>query len=163
MRNTDERIQAGKHIAPSFLFAVLLWHPVREEMEKLQDQGLPPMQALQKAAHCIIEQQIQRIAVPRRFTIAMREMWDLQFKLARRNGNRAERLYSHPRFRAAYDFLLLREQSGEIEPGLGEWWTTYQEADETERQKMVTELAPHAPGRKKRRRRPKTKPSNPQD
>lgn len=161
MRNTDTRIQSGKHIAPSFLFAVLLWHPVREEMQKHQDEGLAPMQALQKASHHIIDQQIRTISVPRRFTTAMREMWDLQFKLARRHGNRAERLVSHPRFRAAYDFLLLREESGEIEPGLGEWWTRYQEADDVARKKLVSELSPNAPGRKKRRR-PKKKPDNQQ-
>jgi poly(A) polymerase len=162
MRNTDARIQAGKHTAPSFLFAVLLWHPVREEMQKLQDEGLPPMQALQKASHRIIEQQIRTISVPRRFTTAMREMWDLQFKLPRRHGSRAERLISHPRFRAAYDFLLLREESGEIEPGLGEWWTLYQEADEITRQTLVSELTPNAPGGKKRRRPKKKKPGNQQ-
>jgi len=156
MRNTDARIQAGKHIAPSFLFAILLWHPVREEMQKHQDEGLPPMLALQKASHHIIDQQIRTISVPRRFTTAMREMWDLQLKLPRRHGNRAEKLISHPRFRAAYDFLLLREESGEIEPGLGEWWTLYQEADEVERKKMVSELSPNPTGRKKRRR-PKKK------
>ncbi|MBV1870523.1 MAG: polynucleotide adenylyltransferase PcnB [Gammaproteobacteria bacterium] len=162
MCNTDERIQEGKHIAPSFLFAVLLWHPVNDKMKALQNEGLPQVPALHKAAQAVLEQQTRIISIPRRFTTAMREMWELQFKLGRRHGTRAERLISHPRFRAAYDFLLLREQSGEIPPGLGQWWTQYQAADEEARKKLVAELSPNQPGAKKRRR-PRKKPAKPQD
>ena len=87
-------------------------------------------------------------------------MWELQLKLPNRHGSRAEKLLTHPRFRAAYDFLLLREKSGEIKAGLGDWWTNFQEADSEQRQNMLTELNKTEPGtRKKRRKRaPRIKP-----
>lgn len=158
--NTDKRIQIGKFISPSFLYAVLLWHPMRKEMSRQQESGLPPLPALQQAANLVLGQQTKTIAIPRRFTIAVREMWELQLKLPNRHGSRAEKLLTHPRFRAAYDFLLLREESGEIKAGLGDWWTNFQEADSAQRQNMLSELNKTEPGsRKKRRKRaPRIKP-----
>ena len=155
LRNTDERIQSGKHTSPSFLFAILLWHPMLGAMEALKDEGLSPLAALQKATQHMLSKQLGHIAIPRRFLIAIREMWELQLKLPRRHGDRAEKLLTHPRFRAAYDFLLLREQAGEIEPGLGEWWRQYQEADHIMRNTMSAALSIKKAPSKKRQRRSK--------
>ena len=85
-------------------------------------------------------------------------MWDLQWRLPKRHGKRAEALVQHPRFRASYDFLLLRELSSEIEPGLGQWWTDYQEAEDDTRRQMVKEITDKAP--KRRRQTRKRKRSN---
>ena len=89
----------------------------------------------------------------------MREIWDLQLHLRRRGGNRAQRLVEHPRFRAAYDFVLLREQAGENLDGLGAWWTTYQDANPESRQTMADDvMATDRSPKKRRRRRNSPKP-----
>jgi poly(A) polymerase len=85
---------------------------------------------MQEAAHELIAEQCQRIAIPKRFTMPIREIWDMQERLPRRSGKRADLLLDNPRFRAGYDFLLLRESAGEETDGLGEWWTEYQDANE---------------------------------
>ena len=107
--------------------------------------------AIQKAAHMLLPVQIQRIAIPRRFTMPMQEIWALQERLPYRYGKRAETVLAHPRFRAAYDFLLLREDAGEDTGNLGQWWTDYQFASEPDRRRMITELS--GPVRKSRRPR----------
>ncbi|MEW5250158.1 polynucleotide adenylyltransferase PcnB [Microbulbifer discodermiae] len=152
LRNTDARIRADKHVTPAFLFAALLWPGVVVEQRRLMDQGTPAVPALAQAAQKATSSQLAHTALPKRFSLPMREIWDMQLRLPRRNGERAQRLSQHPRFRAAYDFLLLREQCGEIQPGLGTWWTDFQQADEDQRQEMVRRLQQRG-GR--RRRRPK--------
>lgn len=102
---------------------------------------MPPIQALQEAAHLVITEQCRRTAIPKRFTLPAREIWDLQERLPRRQGKRADLLLEHPRFRAGYDFLLLREEAGEQTGGLGDWWTDYQEASDSERRGMIRALA----------------------
>jgi poly(A) polymerase len=89
----------------------------------------------------------------------MREIWELQLRLPRRSGNRAEQLATLPRFRAGYDFVLLREQAGEDLGGLGEWWTHYQNGNENERLAMVAALPKNGGPRKRRRRRPNRRPN----
>lgn len=153
--NTDRRLADNKPVTPAFLYAVFLWPVIQGQMPRYLSQGLPPAQALHKAAGQALSQQVKHTAVPKRFSAVMREMWELQLRLDKRKGSRANALMSHPRFRAAYDFLLLREQAGEIPAGLGDWWTRYQEVDETERQKMVQQLGNSSGGRKRRRRRPR--------
>ncbi|MGQ9425776.1 polynucleotide adenylyltransferase PcnB [Gilvimarinus sp. F26214L] len=149
--NTDERIRNGRRVTPAFLFAVILWPAVVTRQQQLHGDGVPPMPALQQAAQWVISRQVQRVAIPKRFTIPIREIWEMQPRLPRRSGQQAFRLLSHPRFRAAYDFLLLREQAGEDHQGLGQWWTTFQEVDEPQRNAMVAEL--HGGGRKRPRKR----------
>jgi poly(A) polymerase len=105
----------------------------------------------------VIGRQVQATAIPKRFSGPMKEIWELQMRLPRRQGKRAFVTLSHPRFRAAYDFLLLREESGEIEPGLGQWWTDFQSADEREQARMINALGSSSAPRKKRRRK---KPAN---
>jgi poly(A) polymerase len=156
--NTDQRIRTNKRVTPAFLLAALLWPPVEERRRELEAGGEPPPIALNKAAGKIISVQVGRIAIPRRFSQPMREIWELQLRLPKRHGKRAEHLVSLPRFRAGYDFVLLREQAGENLDDLGLWWTRYQEADEEKRQAMVRELGGNG-GRKKRRRRPRKKPA----
>ena len=131
-------------------------------MQKLaahyRDLGNSPSYALSKASGEVIVQQISITAIPRRFTLSMREIWDLQLLLPRRGGHRAKRLVEHPRFRAAYDFVLLREQAGEELSGLGDWWTAYQDANEEQREYMARSVGDPGKNRKRRnRRKPKSK------
>lgn len=155
--NTDARIHNNLRVTPAFIFAVILWPAVVARQARLMADGVPPMPALQQASQWVLHRQVQRIAIPRRFTIPIREIWELQPRLPRRSGQQAFRILGHPRFRAAYDFLLLREQAGEDHQGLGEWWTRFQEVDEAGRQSMLAELSD---GRKRsgkrspRRRKP---------
>ncbi|WP_444929829.1 polynucleotide adenylyltransferase PcnB [Microbulbifer sp. SSSA002] len=140
LRNTDQRIRADMRVTPAFLYAALLWPAVNAEQQKLIGKGTPAAPALAQAAQKITSSQLAHTAIPKRFSIPMREIWDLQQRLPQRGGSRAQRLLEHPRFRAAYDFLLLREESGEIEAGLGQWWTDFQQADDEQRQQMVRKL-----------------------
>ncbi|WP_346837301.1 polynucleotide adenylyltransferase PcnB [Microbulbifer sp. SAOS-129_SWC] len=140
LRNTDARIRADKRVTPAFLYAALLWPAVRNEQQHLVDKGTPPVPALAQAAQKITAAQLVHTAIPKRFSLPMREIWDLQLRLPQRNGSRAQRLSEQSRFRAGYDFLLLREESGEIAPGLGQWWTDFQQADAEQRQQMVQKL-----------------------
>ena len=139
--NTDDRIEQGKPVTPAFLFAALLWPALPARVLRLQEQGMPPIPAMQEAAHSLIVEQCQRTAVPKRFTIPIREIWDMQERLPRRQGKRADLLLENPRFRAGYDFLLLRESAGEQTDGLGDWWTDYQEVSDSERRQMIRDLS----------------------
>ena len=152
LENTDKRIEEGKPVTPAFLFAAILWGPTSARWQYYQNKKIPPVPALQKAANELISSQVQRVAFPKRFTLVTRDIWSLQIRLTMRQGKRAFRLLTHPKFRAAYDFLLLRSDAGEPFEALAQWWTDFQFAEEPDQQKMVGELAP-APKRKRRRRR----------
>ena len=160
-RNTDHRIHTQQRVTPAFIFAVILWPAVAAEQAALIEEGQPPPAAMHQAIHLVISEQIQHIAIPRRFTNTMREIWELQLRLPKRYGSQAFRLMQHPRFRAAYDFLLLREEAGEALEGLGQWWTDFQAAEEADRKTMVSALSNNRPnstrnkkGRSRRRRPP---------
>ncbi len=155
MRNTDIRVEQGKPVTPAFLFAVLLWEPVRRRADLLRSQGEAPLPAMQQAGDEVISRQVKRIAIPRRFSIAMREIWNLQHRFEHRTGKRPYRLLTHPRFRAAYDFLLLRADAGEVDQEIGTWWTRIQEVDEEERSRMLQSPEGGTKGRGRRRRRRK--------
>lgn len=127
MANTDVRIQAGKSVTPYFFLAALLWPQVVRLKAEFEQTGLPPYPALQKAADRALSQQIRSAAIPKRLSIPMREIWELQLRMAKTQSRRCQELLSHPRFRAAYDFILLREQSGENLANLGAFWTKLQE------------------------------------
>jgi len=156
--NTDKRIRNNQRVTPAFLLAALLWPAVARQQAQLQARGESPAMAMQKAGGLVVSRQISRTAIPRRFTQPMREIWELQLRLPNRHGTRAEHLVSLKRFRAAFDFILLREQSGEDMDGLGHWWTKYQEADQHGRRSMVEALGA-AKGKRNRRRRPKKRSS----
>ncbi len=154
LRNTDERIAEGKPVTPAFLFAALLWEPVRLawEREMASDESMPQTLALTNAMREVVAAQVQSTALPRRFSTPMQEIWAMQPRLTRRAGKAAYRLLEHPRFRAAYDFMLLRVHAGEEEAELGEWWTEFQTADSERRKEMVGVFGT-VRGRRRRRRR----------
>lgn len=152
MVNTDKRIRRGKRVTPAFIYAVFLWPALQVASKQLiQREKLSPQDAMQKAAQGVVGQQLAATSIPKRFLIPMREIWSLQLRLPKREGRRAFLLLEHPRFRAAYDFLLLREDAGENLDNLGLWWTRFQEADADARETMISEI----PGPRKRRRKPR--------
>ena len=152
LRNTDDRLRAGKSVTPAFLFAALLWPALQQNLRREKDGSSGnPYQLLQQAANTVVIAQLQYTAVPKRFTIAAKEIWELQLRLERRNRRSIESAYDHPRFRAAYDFLLLREESGEELNDLGKWWTDYQVDNPKERSELVAAVA--KPKRRRRRKR----------
>ncbi len=154
LKNTQDRIAEGKPVNPAFLFAIMLWRPMQKLADENMARGARQLQAFQQAGTEILSQQAKIIALPKRFGSQIREIWSLQVRLGNRNGKRAYRILGLPRFRAAYDFLLLRAQS--IEPelqALGDWWTEFQEAGDQERSQMVKKAQP--PRRKGKRSRKK--------
>lgn len=160
MVNTDKRVRSDKTVTPAFIYAALLWPALQAEMRRLASH-MPPAPAYLQAAQTVISQQLSHTSLPKRFLMPMREIWDLQYRLPQRQGLRALRLLEHPRFRAAYDFLLMREAAGESLDGLGTWWTRFQGADDEEREQMVKALGKQAGGKKPRpRRRAPRKPHN---
>jgi poly(A) polymerase len=149
LANTDTRIAEGKPVTPAFLFAALLWAPLRHRLRAADGSsgGEPLMQAL---AGELVSEQAAYTGLPRRFSLPMREIWMLQPRLEQRTGRRPLRLLSHPRFRAAYDFLLLRGEAGEVDEELCRWWTEFQqETPEGQEQR----LAATTPGKRKSRGR----------
>jgi poly(A) polymerase len=168
MRNTDTRIRQDKPVTPGFLLAVLLWADYRARSADLQAEMKPAEAKGHAATDCLAEQQ-QIMAVPRRFSQFIRDVWQLQDRLVARQPRAIERLAGHARFRAAYDFLLLRAEAGDVSvtteaeteeiSTAADWWTRYQEVSDTERKAMIEERRGSAPGKKRRRRR--RRPSSP--
>ena len=152
LRNSDERIAQGKSVTPAYLLAALLWHPLQQRLSNIRN--MPPIPAMHQAAQEVILQQVKRTSIPRRFSTPMKEIWDMQLRLPRRHGSRAAELVDNKRFRAAYDFILLREASGEELDNLGEWWTEYQFASGERREQMTKELGKAAP-KKRAPKKPK--------
>jgi poly(A) polymerase len=149
--NTDKRIRDRKSVAPPFLFAVLMWEPVRMRYQALLDQGATANEAIAIAAQEVASRQQRQVAIPKRFGLPMREIWLLQPRLEHRQGRRPLALIAHPRFRAAYDFLLLRAEAGEVDQEIADWWTRFQDVDGAERARMA------GGAKRKRRRRKKLK------
>jgi poly(A) polymerase len=167
--STDERVRADKPVTPAFLFAALLWEPVRAEAEAMIASGSDAAVAWSSASERIMSEQAQRVAVPRRFAGAIEEIWVLQPRFDQRIKKRVPRLLSHPRFRAAYDFLLLRSSESPALTELAEWWTAVQTMDPQAFASLFTPtpLAPDgsiveaAPKKRRpRRRRRKGKPAS---
>lgn len=155
LKSTDERIQSGKSVNPSFLFSAMLWEPMMQRRQAHLDSGMVPQDAFHAAANDVIEQQISATAIPKRFTAQMRDIWNLQFRLHRRQGARAQKMVENPRFRAAYDFLGVRAAAGETQlQALFDWWTEYQEKDPVARVAFANTVDK---GPKKRARRPRNR------
>jgi poly(A) polymerase len=164
LEGTDERVRADKSVTPTFLFAVLLWPAIRQVFEKMQpEQHGGEVQALLAACDQVTARQQSRVAVPKRFTLPLREIVGLQPRFAHREGRRALRLLDHPRFRAAYDFLLLRAAAGEVEEELAQWWTDIQVKSVEDRTAMVEQGGGGQPaeGGQRRRRRRRRRPRPP--
>jgi poly(A) polymerase len=156
--NTDSRVNAGKAVSPGFLFATLLWHEVLAAWKQAQARGMHTMPALFHAMEEVGRVQAEKLRIPRRYTGDMKEIWALQPRFDNRTGRRPFQLLQHPRFRAAYDFLRLRCESGELDAEIGTWWHQFQDSDEMARTGMLRNDSP-ATGRKRRRPRRKKKPA----
>ncbi|RCS57355.1 polynucleotide adenylyltransferase PcnB [Parvibium lacunae] len=161
LSRTDERVRAGKSISPSFLFASLLWNLVKERWQVILESGEHTIPALFQAMDEIISQQCEKLAIQRRFTTDMREIWALQPRFEKRNGASPYRLLEHLRFRAGYDFLLLRTEVGELESELADWWTAFQVAEHSERAQMIADANRRAPAIQINKRKRRRKPKNP--
>ncbi len=155
LKNTDFRLKNDKRVNPAFLFAVMLWYPVTEHAEKLsQEGGLAYYDAFALAMNDILDEQCRSIAIPKRITTTMRDIWLLQLRLPRRQGRRANKLMEHPKFRAAFDLLELRanvEHRNELQE-LALWWTDFQQANNIKQREMISELG-SAPTRRRHRPR----------
>jgi poly(A) polymerase len=116
---------------------------------------------MQMAGDAVFARQLPRVMIPKRFSLQSREIWEWQERLKRNSGKRALRLLEQPRFRAAYDFLLLRAKSGEASQELADWWGQFQQSDEAQRNSMLRNNAPAGKGR--RRRRPRKRPARSRD
>lgn len=133
--NTDLRINDEKSVSPAFILAVLFWYPLEAHAKDLElESGLHPYDAFQLAMNDVLHRAIQTVAIPKRFTATMRDIWQFQHRLTKTQGKRPSQLIEHPKFRAAYDFLVLRAEieGGDLEE-LADWWTNYQESDEGKR------------------------------
>ena len=158
LAQTDERVRTDRPVSPAFLFAALLWHEVLAASKSRQARGEREIVALESAMDEVLETQGAKLAITRKLTATMREVWTMQPRFEMRSGSRAQRLLEAPRFRMAYDFLALRAASGEVPAELEAWWRTFQVADAETRQAM---LLPDTGPRKRRRRRRKKGPAAP--
>lgn len=161
--STDQRIEEGKRINPAFMFAAMLWYPLQERAQLLMEKRkLSYYDAIMEASNYVLDEQVRTIAIPRRHTATIREIWQLQLRLPRRSGKRAFRLMELNKFRAGFDFLEMR---GEIEQGdtqlLAKWWQTFQNAGRNMRQAMVADLDASSEGQTRQRRRKSSRKKKP--
>ena len=150
--DTDARVQEGKPVSPSFLFACLLWHEVLQAWETRKGRGERPIPALHAAMDEVLDRQSEQLAIPKRFVGVMKEIWILQPRFEHRSGQRPFRLLETERFRAAYDFLTLRCKSGEVPLELADWWLAFQNGDTERRTDMLKTDEPRQASTRKRRR-----------
>lgn len=158
LANTDRRVAEDRPVTPMFLFAVLLFGPISAVAQRRFETGAHPGQAIAEAVDEVVAAQNRRIGIPKRFSMPMRDLLALQPRFHRREGRRALGFVGHPRFRAAYDFLLLRAEAGGEDPGLARWWTELQTLPQDEQLRRVGadtaegDEMPGAPPRRRRRR-----------
>jgi len=163
LENSDNRIAEGKTVTPYFMLAAFLWEPVRMQTRLNAERGMDDYNAFQGAAGEVLVRQVKRTAIPRHITIAMREVWSLQPKFEQRIGPKPARLLTHPRFRAAYDFLVIRAETGDAEPELAAWWGKFQQGDEDTQKKMTQPSRNLKNSRTRRRRSSKKKNTGPSE
>ncbi|MEI5999199.1 polynucleotide adenylyltransferase PcnB [Paraburkholderia bengalensis] len=152
LNNTDARVRAGKPVSPGFLFATLLWHDMQQRWQQYEANGEYPVPALHRAMDDVLDMQTEKLAIHKRFSSDMREIWGLQHRLEKRSGRSALKLLEHQRFRAGYDFLLLRCESGELDESVGSWWTEFIEGDAAAREALLSQGGKDRAPRKRRRR-----------
>src|SRR3954462_5190146 len=155
LAQTDERVLAERPVSPAFLFAALLWHEVLAAWKARQARGERSLAALEGAMDDVLDTQCAKLAITRKLTATMREVWAMQPRFEQRSGSRPYRLLEAPRFRMAYDFLALRAASGEVPAELEAWWRSFHSADARTRKAM---LLPETEPRKRRRRQRKKRP-----
>lgn len=156
LEKTDHRIRENKRISPGFLFATLLWTQVEEKWAHYRSEGEYPIPALVAASSDVLDTQTEKLAIQRRIANDMRDIWLLQPRLERRTGKSPYRLLENERFRAAYDFMLIRCEAGELDEELGQWWTDFIDAPGDVRQEMINTQMKKTPAgnpTKKRSRR----------
>ncbi len=156
LAQTDERVRSDRPVSPAFLFAALLWHEVLAAWKARRAKGEPSALALDAAMDEVLELQCEKLAITRKLTATMREIWAMQPRFEMRSGQRPYRLIEAERFRMGYDFLALRAASGEVSADLEAWWRAFQTADAETRKAM---LLPETGPKKRRRRRRKQAPA----
>ena len=156
LESTDRRVRENKPISPGFLFATLLWHEVLAKWAAIQARGERGIPALFLAMDEVLDVQAEKLAITRRIAGDIKDIWALQPRFEQRSGKRPYGVLEQPRFKAGYDFLLLRGESGEIDSEISEWWTDFLDANDDARAAM---LLPQQPGEAKKRRRRKRKPA----
>ena len=165
MENTDKRINNDQRVTPAFLFAALLWYPLQKHIQQIKvTSQLTPQDIFFAALNEIMPEQQRSIAIPKRFQAVIKDIWILQDKLGRRDGKRAFKTLEHLKFRAGYDFLLLRAQiEGTAELAeLAHWWTDFQEVSNDARIQMIKGVKPQQGSKRRKpksRRKPSTKPT----
>jgi poly(A) polymerase len=160
LANTDERIQSGKSVSAGFLFATLLWPDLLNNWKKNIAKGISNIPALHDAMDETIASQSSGMVIQRRFESDMREIWSMQPRFEKRVGRYPYRLIESPRFRAGYDFMLLRCATGEKNPALGEWWSSFIASDPAEQEALMASVKNEtgnsaAPTKRRRRRKAK--------
>jgi len=155
LAQTDERVLAERPVSPAFLFAALLWHEVLAAWHGRETRGERSIPALENAMDEVLDTQCAKLAITRKLTATMREVWSMQPRFELRAGQRPYRLLEAPRFRMAYDFLALRAASGEVPADLEAWWRTFYGADaDTRKAMLLPDTGPHKRRRRRRKKRP---------
>jgi poly(A) polymerase len=156
LADTDRRVGEGKAVAPSFMLACMLWHDVEAKWTQLREQGEHPMPALSQAIDAVFDARIGDISGRGKLATDMREIWLMQPRFERRNGNAPYALVEQPRFRAGFDFLRLRADAGEVPVELAEWWEDFSLGSDADREALVE--AVRESGRPKRGAGPRRAP-----
>ncbi len=153
LAQTDRRLQQGKHVSMAFVLAALFWQDLEELWQQNQERGMRIPAAMNAAVARLRDRLEQDWGISQRYSAAMREIWHLQPQFLFRQGSRPFRLLAQPRFRAAYDFLLLRTQAGKVEQEIADWWTVFQHADAETKEQMVRAQADSQTAEKKSKHR----------
>lgn len=143
LASTDQRVNDGRPVTPAFLFAALIWPAILTQLPGGRLQSDINRELFEQSVTEALERQLRQVAIPKRFALPMREIWALQPRFDTRSEAKARRLFSHPRFRAAYDFLLLRGEAGLVDPELAAWWRHFATTSD--------DAPPPTPARRRRR------------
>ena len=158
LRQTDQRLREDKSVSVGFMLAALFWDELNSRWQQAQQSGESPAAAMIQSVNTLRDDMERGWGVPQRYSATMREIWLMQPQFAHRRGGRPFRLLHQPRFRAAYDFLLLRAQTDAAIQECAAWWTKFQHAGDAERKAMTSDTpTTDAPAKKKRRRPRKRK------
>ncbi|MGK9174856.1 polynucleotide adenylyltransferase PcnB [Yokenella regensburgei] len=157
LKNTDTRIHNDMRVNPAFLFAAMFWYPLLETAQRIaQESGLAYYDAFALAMNDVLDEACRTLAIPKRITTLVRDIWQLQLRMSRRQGKRAWKLMEHPKFRAAYDLLALRaeiERNAELQR-LAKWWGEFQVSAPPDQKEMLDDLGDE-PAARRRHRRPR--------
>ncbi|RRW78307.1 polynucleotide adenylyltransferase [Pantoea dispersa] len=163
LKNTDTRLHNDMRVNPAFLFAAMFWYPQLESAEQIaQESGLTYFDAFALSMNETLDEACRALAIPKRITTLIRDIWQLQLRMSRRHGKRAWKLMEHPKFRAAYDLLALRaevENNAEL-LRLSQWWGEFQSAVPTQQKTMLNTLGDD-PAPRRKPRRPRRRPAGP--